>query len=157
MQIFGWAFIARPRTPIFFSAPCFTAVWRLATRLVQKWFAPKNPLALIALFLALLCLFLKNISIEQPKRVGKNIKSSKTWSLRFLFSFVFLLHASLYVLFFGSGVILKYLCETRDVPDHWYPKDIKARAKIDEYLSWHHTNLRLGAAVTVHKLVRYLF
>ena len=41
---------------------------------------------------------------------------------------------------------MKYLAAKHNVPDHWYPKDIEKRAKIDEYLSWHSGNLRMGAA-----------
>ena len=46
---------------------------------------------------------------------------------------------------FESHTILRYLHETRGTPDHWYPKDPKKRAKVDEYLDWHHNGLRLGA------------
>jgi glutathione S-transferase len=38
--------------------------------------------------------------------------------------------------------ILRYLCRTFPVADHWYPKDSKAQAKIDAYMSWQHLNLR---------------
>lgn len=41
-----------------------------------------------------------------------------------------------------SQACLRYLCNTRNVADHWYPKDLRKRAKVDEYLDWHHTNLR---------------
>jgi len=58
------------------------------------------------------------------------------------------------VLFHYSGAIMKYLSQNRKLPDHWYPGDLQKRAKIDEYLSWHHTNLRMGAAVTVFEMVR---
>lgn len=46
---------------------------------------------------------------------------------------------------FESHTILRYLHETRNLPDHWYPKDARKRAKVDEYLDWHHNGLRLGA------------
>ena len=49
---------------------------------------------------------------------------------------------------------MKYVCETRPVADHWYPKDISVRSKIDEYMSWHHTNLRIGAGFTFRKQVK---
>ncbi|XP_780057.1 glutathione S-transferase theta-1 [Strongylocentrotus purpuratus] len=28
------------------------------------------------------------------------------------------------------------------VPDHWYPKDLKKRARVDEYMAFHHTGTR---------------
>jgi len=43
-----------------------------------------------------------------------------------------------------SGTILRYICSTRSsLPDHWYPKDVKARALVERYLDWHHLGLRL--------------
>eukprot|EP00057_Strongylocentrotus_purpuratus_P021073 XP_011675547.1 PREDICTED: LOW QUALITY PROTEIN: glutathione S-transferase theta-1 [Strongylocentrotus purpuratus] len=30
------------------------------------------------------------------------------------------------------------------VPDHWYPKDLKKRARVDEYMAFHHTGTRGG-------------
>ena len=40
---------------------------------------------------------------------------------------------------------MKYLHNTRGTPDHWYPhNDLRKRAKVDEYLDWHHNGLRLG-------------
>ena len=46
---------------------------------------------------------------------------------------------------YESHTILRYLATSRDCPDHWYPTDFKKRAKINEYLDWHHNNIRLGA------------
>ena len=48
---------------------------------------------------------------------------------------------------YESHTILRYLATSRDCPDHWYPTDFKKRAKINEYLDWHHNNIRLGAGV----------
>ena len=44
-----------------------------------------------------------------------------------------------------SGAILRYLCDKYQLPDHWYPKDLQSRAKVDEALSWFPANLRCGA------------
>lgn len=44
-----------------------------------------------------------------------------------------------------SHTIMRYLCATRNLPDHYYPSDVKQRAKVDSWLDWHHTNLRQGA------------
>jgi len=46
-----------------------------------------------------------------------------------------------------SAAILQYLCDSRKLANHWYPTDLKERGKINEYLAWHHTNLRFGAAM----------
>ena len=47
---------------------------------------------------------------------------------------------------FESHAILRYLHQTRSTSDNWYPKDPLKRAKVDEYLDWHHNGLRLGAS-----------
>ena len=44
-----------------------------------------------------------------------------------------------------SNAIMKYLADTRKVPDHWYPKDLRKRGKVDQYLDWHHNFIRQGA------------
>ncbi|CAG7786279.1 unnamed protein product, partial [Allacma fusca] len=41
-----------------------------------------------------------------------------------------------------SIAILRYLCRAFPVEDHWYPKDIQAQARVDEYLEWQHLGLR---------------
>lgn len=34
-----------------------------------------------------------------------------------------------------------------NVAEHWYPKDVKKRALVDEYLEWQHNNTRLFGAM----------
>eukprot|EP00347_Sterkiella_histriomuscorum_P008931 403343194 len=46
-----------------------------------------------------------------------------------------------------SHAILRYLVATRNLPEHWYPKDPRQRAKVDQYLDWHHTFLRQGSSI----------
>uniref|UniRef100_A0A8C3TIS6 glutathione transferase n=1 Tax=Chelydra serpentina TaxID=8475 RepID=A0A8C3TIS6_CHESE len=48
-----------------------------------------------------------------------------------------------------STAILLYLSRKYNTPDHWYPSDIQKRARVDEYLSWHHTNIRTNAPKTL--------
>ncbi|KAJ8285763.1 hypothetical protein GJAV_G00030660 [Gymnothorax javanicus] len=42
-----------------------------------------------------------------------------------------------------SIAILKYLAQKFKTPDHWYPTDLQKRARVNEYLSWQHTAMRL--------------
>ncbi|XP_070689795.1 glutathione S-transferase theta-3-like [Pempheris klunzingeri] len=56
-----------------------------------------------------------------------------------------------------SVAILKYLVQKypSSVADHWYPADLQQRARVNEYLSWQHMNLRaMGSKVF---LLRALF
>jgi glutathione S-transferase len=46
---------------------------------------------------------------------------------------------------YESHTILKYIQESRGLAEHWYPLDLRKRAKVDEYLDWHHNGLRFGA------------
>ena len=49
---------------------------------------------------------------------------------------------------------MKYICESRNLPEHWYPRkeeNMKLRVQVDSYLHWHHSNLRLGAAGVVYR------
>ena len=41
---------------------------------------------------------------------------------------------------------MRYLVSKYNLPDHWYPSNPERRARVDEYLDWHHTNTRAGAA-----------
>ncbi|PSN54347.1 hypothetical protein C0J52_16040 [Blattella germanica] len=43
--------------------------------------------------------------------------------------------------------ILRYLCRERETADHWYPKDSKQQAKVDEYLEWQHLDTRLNCSM----------
>ncbi|KAG5668174.1 hypothetical protein PVAND_016124 [Polypedilum vanderplanki] len=47
-----------------------------------------------------------------------------------------------------SIAILRYLMSKyKNIPDHFYPSDIRARAAVDEYLEWQHINTRFGCGV----------
>lgn len=41
-----------------------------------------------------------------------------------------------------SHAILVYLCENFKTSENWYPKQPDYRAKVNEYLHWHHSNTR---------------
>ncbi|XP_066511081.1 glutathione S-transferase theta-1-like isoform X2 [Hoplias malabaricus] len=41
-----------------------------------------------------------------------------------------------------SDAILKYLATVFNVPEHWYPLHPQQRARVDEYMAWHHSNTR---------------
>ncbi|XP_072293817.1 glutathione S-transferase theta-2 [Eucyclogobius newberryi] len=45
-----------------------------------------------------------------------------------------------------SDAILKYLVTRCELADHWYPAEPQRRARVDEYMAWHHTNTRVHAA-----------
>ncbi|RDD46532.1 Glutathione S-transferase theta-1 [Trichoplax sp. H2] len=47
---------------------------------------------------------------------------------------------------FESVAMIQYLAKKYSTPDHWYPKEIRARARINEYLAWHHFNTRTNGA-----------
>lgn len=52
-----------------------------------------------------------------------------------------------------SHAILVYLATVFPVDSNWFPSDIKERAKVNFYLSWHHLNLRYGCGYYLFKLV----
>ena len=43
-----------------------------------------------------------------------------------------------------SHAILRYLHQSKYTPDHWYPADPMLRGRVDQYLDWHHQNIRIG-------------
>ncbi|CRL04365.1 CLUMA_CG017458, isoform A [Clunio marinus] len=46
-----------------------------------------------------------------------------------------------------SVAIFRYIVATNPtIADHWYPKDAKERARVDEYLEWQHNNTRVACA-----------
>ncbi|XP_055010968.1 glutathione S-transferase theta-1-like [Boleophthalmus pectinirostris] len=53
-----------------------------------------------------------------------------------------------------STAILEYMVQKHKAPDHWFPSELQPRARVNEYLSWQHTNLRAtGSKVFVLKAV----
>jgi hypothetical protein len=50
---------------------------------------------------------------------------------------------------------MRYLKDKYKCADHWYPSDLTKRVKVDEYLDWHHSNTRFGAAGTFRQ--KWLF
>lgn len=55
----------------------------------------------------------------------------------------------------SSVAILLYLSRKYEVPDHWYPQDLQARARVDEYLAWQHTTLRSSCTRAMWQKVSY--
>lgn len=45
---------------------------------------------------------------------------------------------------YESHAIIIYIIEKFQLSDNWYPKNIVKRALVNNYLHWHHMNLRLG-------------
>jgi len=43
---------------------------------------------------------------------------------------------------FESATILRYLCNSRQLDDFWYPKDFKKRALVDLFFDWFAANFR---------------
>ncbi|XP_008285263.1 glutathione S-transferase theta-1a isoform X1 [Stegastes partitus] len=54
-----------------------------------------------------------------------------------------------------STAILMYLAKKHSVADHWYPADLQQRARVHEYLSWQHLNLRSHASKVFLLMVFY--
>ncbi|XP_062867362.1 glutathione S-transferase theta-1b [Trichomycterus rosablanca] len=53
-----------------------------------------------------------------------------------------------------SVAIMIYMVEKYKTADHWYPADLEKRAKVNEYLSWQHSAMRLhGSKILWLKLM----
>ncbi len=50
-----------------------------------------------------------------------------------------------------SHAILRYLARSRGLADHWYPRDLRQRAIVDQYLDEHHNFLRQGVGAYCFK------
>lgn len=46
-----------------------------------------------------------------------------------------------------SVAIFHYLGRSGIIPEQWYPKELKARTRIDEYLQWNHNNINYAAGM----------
>ncbi|XP_035893572.1 glutathione S-transferase theta-2-like [Anopheles stephensi] len=46
-----------------------------------------------------------------------------------------------------SVAIYRYVCREYPVAPHWYPADTVRQARIDEYLSWQHLNIRADVSL----------
>lgn len=58
-----------------------------------------------------------------------------------------------------SVAILKYLSAMYPVADHWYPKELQARALVDEYLAWQHCSVWMDIVpyFIAHTIIPKLF
>jgi len=45
-----------------------------------------------------------------------------------------------------SVAMMRYLAREKEVADHWYPRDSRAQARVDEYLEWQHLGTRATCA-----------
>lgn len=53
-----------------------------------------------------------------------------------------------------SIAMMQYMAEKFQTPDHWYPKDLQKRARVNEYLGWQHLGIRMhGSKILYLKLI----
>jgi len=52
-----------------------------------------------------------------------------------------------------SIAMIRYLSREYNILDHWYPKDSKRQARVDEYLEWQHLNTRLFGSMIFRERV----
>jgi len=52
---------------------------------------------------------------------------------------------------FESPTILRYICNSKSVDDHWYPKDPVKRSIIDLYFDWHGPNVTIINKACFHQ------
>ena len=45
-----------------------------------------------------------------------------------------------------SVAMFRYLAREKEVEDHWYPREARAQARVDEYLEWQHLGTRMNCA-----------
>ena len=50
---------------------------------------------------------------------------------------------------YESHAILTYLATKFQVADNWYPKDLKTRSLVNNYLHWHHSNILFGCGMYI--------
>lgn len=56
------------------------------------------------------------------------------------------------VVIYESGAILAYLAGAFAVAEHWYPREVQVRARVDWYLHWHHSHLRLSCGTYFYRM-----
>jgi glutathione S-transferase len=52
-----------------------------------------------------------------------------------------------------SHTTLRYLVGRFELDDRWYPRELQARARVDEQLDWHHAHSRKGVPYFFHRYV----
>lgn len=49
-----------------------------------------------------------------------------------------------------SVAIFRYLTKDQKIGDPWYPSNVQQRARVDEYLSWTHNNIRFATGMYIY-------